>query len=420
MRIKPTIYMEFKLRITKNISMKKNTNWLYIIAAAGLFSCSGAKHAVVTNTDITTLKYTIAPAPEWTNLLNRKSGWFGADGIFAIPSNGVDKADSSIETTILFSDTMLGDIVNDRPKPGFIMVHNSVALLKGFEPIEENIKFTWKKTASRNEGSFFVPNTPNAKEGDYYWLGDGFVNHSLNDKTYIFCYRVRDTADNAFLFQQVGNALIILPKGSKPPYTNQQQVDAPIYAVDNTAKYPNNYISFGSAIFPNTKDAGAINPDGYVYVYGVGGDNKKVMVSRVKPGNFEDFSKWRYWDGTTWQTDILKSATIADRASNELSVTPLPDGRYAMVFQTDGIGTAVGLRLSTTPYGPFGPIIKVWECTEQKEGKNFIVYNAKVHPSLSKPGEMLISYNVGSFDFWNDVNNHNNFYRPRFLRLTLQ
>ena len=400
--------------------MKKSNTWNIMLASAILFSCSGTKHAAVTNTDINTLNFTVEEAPEWTKILNRKSGWFGADGIFAIPSDGVDKTDSTSDITILFSDTMIGEIVKERPKEGFIMVHNSVSLLKGNEPKEENIAFKWKKTEARNAGSFFAPQTPNAKPGDYYWLGDGFVNQELGDKTYIFCYRIRDTADGAFLFTQVGNGMIILPKGSKPPYTDQRQVDAPIFAVDNTAKYPNNYISFGSAVFANTKKAGAPHPDGYVYVYGVGGDIKKVMVARVKPADFEKFDQWRYWDGTTWNTDIMKSATIADRASNEISVTPLPDGRYAMVFQTDGIGNTVGLRLSTTPYGPFGPIIKVWDCTEQKEGKNFIVYNAKAHPALSKPGEMLISYNVGSFDFWNDVKNYSNFYRPRFIRVKLQ
>jgi hypothetical protein len=38
-------------------------------------------------TDLSTLKYTVAEAPEWTALLNRSSGWFGGDGIFTIPLN---------------------------------------------------------------------------------------------------------------------------------------------------------------------------------------------------------------------------------------------------------------------------------------------------------------------------------------------
>ena len=176
--------------------MKRIYNWLLVIACIVLHSCAGTKQVAVANTDINNLKFTVEEAPEWTKLLNRQHGWFGADGIFVLPANGVDKADSSVENTILFSDTMLGDIVNDRPAPGFIMVHNSVALLKGYEPKEENIEFKWKATKPRKEGSFFIPQTPNAKPDDYYWLGDGFVNHEMGDKSYIFCMMIKFILQN--------------------------------------------------------------------------------------------------------------------------------------------------------------------------------------------------------------------------------
>src|SRR5262249_7350168 len=143
------------------------------------------------------------------------------------------------------------------------------------------------------------------------------------------------------------------------------------------------------------------------------------MVARVLPKDFEDFSKWSYWDGKKWNKDIHASANITDRASNELSVTPLPDGRFAMVFQTDGLGKYVGLRLSNHPQGPFGPIIKLYECKEGEISKNFFPYNAKVHSNLSKPNELLVSYNVNSLDFWNDVKIYPNLYRPRFIRVKL-
>jgi hypothetical protein len=142
-------------------------------------------------------------------------------------------------------------------------------------------------------------------------------------------------------------------------------------------------------------------------------------VARVLPEEFEKFSSWRFWDGKTWNPNIAAVANITDRASNELSVTSLKNGRYAMVFQTDGIGNTVGLRLSNHPPGPFGPIIKLWECQEPKIGKTFFVYNAKVHSNLSKPNELLISYNVNSFDFLNDIKVHPNLYRPRFIRVKL-
>jgi hypothetical protein len=66
----------------------------------------------------------------------------------------------------------------------------------------------------------------------------------------------------------------------------------------------------------------------------------------------------------------------------------------------------VGLRLGKTPYGPFGKVIKIWNCDDVLNiSKNFITYNAKAHPSLSKPRELLISYNVNSTDFFQRYKN---------------
>lgn len=402
--------------------MKQNTTILSIgiyVYVLLFIACSSGKHIsqYTVNTDLTTLKFTAEEATDWSNLFFRKSGWFGADGIFAIQKNGVDTmgAGKDGETTLLFSDTMFGDIINDSLQPGYTMVHNSVAIIKGNEPQKDSIQFYVNKKGDGKPESIFIPHTPASKPGDYFWLGDGFVNSAKNDATYVFGYRVRDTSAAAFGFAEVGNILIKIPKGSKPPYTDQQQMDTPFF-LGGTAE---TYGSFGACIFPNTKAAGYKMADGYVYVYGVRGKQKNVIVARVLPKDFEDFGSWRFWDGNTWNKDIKTVANITNRASNELSVSPLPDGRYAMVFQTDGIGRGVGLRLSNHPQGPFGPIITLWECKEPDIAKNFIVYNAKAHTSLSKPDELLISYNVNSFDFWNDIKVYHNLYRPRFIKVKL-
>ena len=83
-------------------------------------ACSENKSVVKAETsqniDLTHLNFTVEEAPEWTNLFNRTSGWFGADGIFAIPKNGVDKLSDSAETVLLFSDTMIGEIEDGKPK----------------------------------------------------------------------------------------------------------------------------------------------------------------------------------------------------------------------------------------------------------------------------------------------------------------
>ena len=372
------------------------------------------------NTDITTLKFKVEAAPEWTALFKRNSGWFGADGIFAIPKNGVDAPGTakSTETMFLFSDTMIGDIKDGKLNPGYTMINNSVALLKGAQPTAENIEFYWDKTPAGKPKSLFIPSTPAAQPGEYYWLGDGFVNTAKNNDTYVFGYRVKNINNQAFGFQEVGNTLIVIPAGSKPPFTDQRQLDTPFFLPGSG---PGDYGSLGGGIFVNTREAGAPQPDGYVYVYGVRGKAKNVMVARVLPADFEDFGKWRYWDGNDWNADLSKIANITDRASNVLSVTPLPDGRYAMVFQTEGLGKTVGLRLGLKPQGPWGPPIELWDCTEDvKMDKDFFPYNAKVHANLSEPGELLISYNINSFDFFKDILVYPNLYRPRFIKVKLQ
>ncbi|MDO7875863.1 DUF4185 domain-containing protein [Hymenobacter sp. ASUV-10] len=374
-----------------------------------------------TNTDITNLKFTVEAAPEWTALFKRNSGWFGADGIFAIPKNGVDAPGTArnTETMLLFSDTMIGDIKDGKLSPGYTMINNSVAILKGAQPTAENIEFYWDRDpATGKHKSLFIPNTPAAQPGEYYWLGDGFVNTAKNNDTYVFGYRVKNINNQAFGFQEVGNTLIVIPAGSKPPFRDQRQLDTPFFLPGSG---PGDYGSLGGGIFVNTKEAGAPQPDGYVYVYGVRGKAKNVMVARVLPADIEDFGKWRYWDGTDWNADLSKIANITDRASNELSVTPLPDGRYAMVFQTEGLGKTVGLRLGLKPQGPWGPPIDLWDCTEDvKMDKDFFPYNAKVHANLSEPGELLISYNINSFDFFKDILVYPNLYRPRFIKVKLQ
>jgi hypothetical protein len=242
--------------------------------------------------------------------------------------------------------------------------------------------------------------------------------NEANNKVYINAYRIRNQKpEDVWAFEERGTTLITFPANSKPPFKDQQQKDTPFFI---PGKNPADYGILGSAVFVNTAKAGAPNPDGYIYVYGTRTKRQSLLVARVRPNEYDDFTKWRYWDGTDWNTDITKIADVTNRVSHELSVTPLPDGRYILIFQADGISYTVGARIGLTPYGPFGPVINLYECPEGKENKNFLPYNAKAHPNLSKPGELLISYNVIGLDFYNDIKKHPQHYRPRFIRLKLQ
>src|SRR3546814_6284643 len=56
------------------------------------------------STDTVNLDFTVTEAAEWTALFDRTSGWFGADGIFALPLSGVDQAGGSDSTMLIFSE----------------------------------------------------------------------------------------------------------------------------------------------------------------------------------------------------------------------------------------------------------------------------------------------------------------------------
>lgn len=368
----------------------------------------GQKRAKVA-ADLQTLKFTVAEAPEWDALFHRNSGWFGGDGLFAIPLNGKDNetAATSTETMLLFSDSMIGEISDSIMQPGAVMVNNTVAYLKGSEPGKENIHFQWANNEKGKPKALFTPATPNAVKGDYYWLGDGFLN-TASDSIYIFAYRMRNLSKtDDWSFKEMATDLIALSPHSRPPFTAQRQIETPLRFEDG---------GFGAGIFVNTKASGAPEPDGYVYVYG---NRKGLMVARVKPEDFENFGAWRFCDEKGWNADMQQVKRIAADVSNELSISALPDGRYALVFTLGGLSPTVGLRIGATPYGPFGPVIKLYEAKEMQH-KNYITYNAKTHPNLSAPGELLISYNVNAFDFFNELKANPNLYRPRFLRVKFQ
>jgi hypothetical protein len=364
--------------------------------------------------DLTTLRYSVEEAPEWTELLKRSLGWFGGDGIFTIPLNGKEhkQASNADKVLFLFSDSMIGEINDGALKPGYKMIHNSVAVLEGNEPEKKKMVFYWGRDKKNVPETVFIPNTPNTDAGDYYWLGDGFVNRELNNNLYIFGYRIKNVSDAAFGFKEVGNTLIKISANSKPPYKDSKQRDTPFFIDGNGTSG-----SFGAGIYVNTKAAGAPAPDGYIYVYGVIGKWKELMVARVPSKDFENYNKWTYWDGNEWAGNIKEAKKIADWVSNELSVSPMPDGRYALIFQIGTMSKDIGLRIGKTPYGPFGPAIKIWDCSKDLLKKTYTVYNAKAHPSLSKPGELIISYNINSVNFFKDLPQDPDFYRPRFIRL---
>ncbi len=385
--------------------------WILCTITVFTLSCTSKKEDKDVPKSSSESSFTVERAPKWTDLFKRSNGWFGGDGIFAIPFSGSDNhADDSV--LFLFSDTMVGEIIDGILQPGFKMVNNSIMNLKREDPVDEKAHFLVKETSARQPTTLFVPNTPSTKKGDYYWLGDGFINHANKDM-YIFAYRIRNTDDGSdFPFKEVGNALLIIPDGEKFPFTNYRQIELPFSNEDDSVQ-----VSFGAAVLSNTASDKTPSPDEFVYVYGIRGKAKELVVARVKPGEIESATQWKFWDGGNWIGDLGKAAALADSVSNELSVSPIREDQFALVYQYGGIYPTIYVQFASGPVGPFGPRKKVWDTTNDIKDPDLFTYNAKAHPAISKLGELLVSYNVNSFKFFDVIERIPDLYRPRFLRI---
>lgn len=385
---------------------------LFLLASFSCGTPSSDQKEPAGDAGINEHEFTAAPAPEWSDLFVRKSGWFGGDGIFAIPFSGSDAGERD-SILFLFSDTVIGEIDGDKLKPGVSMVNNSVAVLKGKKPDPASLTFRIAGEAGKYR-AIFTPRADKPDKDTYFWLGDGFVNDDAGKDLFIFGYKITNTHDNSALpFKETGNSLIRIPAGSHFPYTGQQQFDLPF----NDYKNGGETISFGSAVFNNSGSAEKTGADGFVYVYGVKGATKKLMSARVKPASVTAFDQWEFWNGKGWSKEVKSAAMLADSVSNELSVSLLSPGKYALVYQLGGLFPDICMQVGPTPVGPFGPRIVLYKTSADVKDPDLFTYNAKAHPALSAPGELLISYNVNTFKFFEVLERQPNMYRPRFVRV---
>lgn len=382
---------------------------LFAIGLSGLSIGSGVRAQ----------SFSAEPAPEWSALFDRTEGWTGADGIYSIPLSGLDDLDSATrrtKTAWVFGDTFIGavDPETDERLPGAKLVNNTLAQLTGRTPDESRMIFHWRRDDQGRPRAVFLPETGSAQPGDWYWVKDGFA---IGGTTRMFAYRFTRDGEEPIGYRRSGVCLIKVPAGSRPPFGNQVQTDTPLFVpkTDTTSD-----MVFGGGVLVNTVAAGVPDPDGFVYVYGTREDafNKRLVVARVFWTNVDNVNLYRVWDGTGWVTDIPSAAAIGDRVSNEVSVTPIGNGKYLLVFQLDAIGRNVAVRVADSPIGPFFDVpTAVYECPEPTTIPGTYVYNAKAHPHLSSAEEILVSYNVNTTRGFSEHFENADIYRPRFIKV---
>ncbi|MBC9798679.1 hypothetical protein, partial [Sinomicrobium weinanense] len=279
-----------------------------------------------------TVKFSVERAPEWTRVFKRDSGWFGGDGIFAIPYSGEDTRQEADSIIFLFSDTMVGEITGDSLVPGWKMVNNSMALYnKNTSP--ESTRFILAKD---DKGEVTTMLTPRSNNEEYYWLGDGFVNIGADNALYIFAYRIRNTdTDDLLPFEETGNDLLMINDKDRPPFKDVKAFPIPFFQPD----YGSRKISFGVGVYTDPEE------DNYVYIYGVRGQRKNLVCARVARGEVKNFRSWEFRKENGWTREREQIASLADSVSNELSVSRIPGGKYALIYQYGGIFPKIYMKI---------------------------------------------------------------------------
>ena len=269
----------------------------------------------------------------------------------------------------------------------------------------------------------------NRSEADaFYWLGDSFV----VDRTY-YVFGLYIAKEGPLGFNQVGEDLFAfdIQEGQVDFASKRLIYDASTNHLSYFDSDNQLSIILGSGVFENTIQAGALNPDGYVYIYGYRDDKKtansrSLVVARVQQEEVENYSSYRYWDGTSWVEDISKLAPLTDHGnvSCELSVSEINDktspyyGKYILVYQDATIGKDVCYRLSSSPYGLFDEKKVLYHCEETTLMNGLSQYNAKAHPVLSRDGSIVVSYNLNESTFGMNGKN-GDIYHPRFIKFNL-
>ncbi len=367
--------------------------------------------------------------PDYSALLSRYQGWSGADGIYTVNLDGQDynynRDKSEQNTFFLFSDTIISSVdpLTDL-RSNVSMINNSSAVLQGGEPDPTRIKFRIPGKGDSTANIVPDPVIPATKSGKeiYYWLGDTFV---IGEYLYVYCLRI-DSVNTLFGFEQIGVDLARydIVEGSVN-YSSLKLMNDDDKRLCDVSNSKSEWY-FGGAVYQSTEDAGVINPDGYLYVYGyndVDNVGRQLVVARVKPEDIEKFDAYEYLDMSgNWVREVpVEFMPLENDIAPECSVTQIQSGenkgKYLFVWSYLTNSATIKVSLSDSPYTPFTEQTTIYthDTCLTTVGKGNNTYNAKAHPALSGPEEIIISYNVNGSDCFQ----YGDIYRPRFLRLSM-
>jgi hypothetical protein len=319
----------------------------------------------------------------WAN----RGGWAASDGTYSTGFPG-DRV------VWMLNDTFMGPVNADESLGrDNAFVHNS-AVLGGRDGLPDTTVAAGTQEHPESlvgETVTAPPWDPSGTNDHWYWNGDGIVD---GGRLRLFEYAQAPTdGPPPFNFEWTGTDIATF------------STDLKLESV--THSFDEGNVSWGVEL---------MRCGGYVYVYGAEGVflNKYMHVARARVGHLAD-RDWEFFTGSGWSHDPTASARVLDNVGSSYSVTPV-DGHFVLTTSDATLGDKIYVATADSPTGPFTNRTAVFTAPEAAAGRIYAPYNIAAHPELSRPGELLISYNVNTFSIWDIYANANN-NRPRFVDL---
>lgn len=310
----------------------------------------------------------------WSN----QGGWAESDGTYSVELPGH-------RVVWLMNDTLLGPVNADESltNPGFI--HGSILTSnRAGEPVNTI-------TAGTHDAPESIASPLDAVNGDpWYWNVDGIVD---GGKLRVLQARTGTTdGPPPFNFGWLGTDIVTYSKDFKV------EKITPTFGATGGVEWGEELIRCG----------------GFIYIYGV--LNNDMYVARARVGHLID-NNWQFWDGTDWSTDPDSAASITSDVGASFSVTAV-NGEFVLTTTDSDIFDDHQIYVATaaTPLGPFTDRTAVYTAPEGSVANALAPYNVAAHPEISKPGQLIISYNVNSLVSDDLLANANNC-RPRFVTI---
>ncbi|WP_284740002.1 DUF5005 domain-containing protein [Amycolatopsis sp. RTGN1] len=311
-------------------------------------------------------------------------GWAAADGTYStrLPS-GLD--------VWLYNDTFFGPVRADDSLPESApFTHNSAVLST---PDAKHILTTIAPGPPGHPKSLVgpTPNSPGEPNDYWYWNGDGIVD---GGKLRVIEFEQAPTDDPPpFNFAWTKTKLATLD-----PDTFRLEKLTDVASVGN--------VQWGTEL---------MRDGAWTYIYGVEGEGftKYLHVARAPIGRLD--GPWQFRTATGWSADPAASARLLGNVGSSFGVTPV-GGEYLLTTFGSGLESTIHAYHATSPVGPFTGGETIYTAPEAGNGR--YTYNVAAHPEISRPGELVISYNTNSeklADLYANIDNN----RPRFVDLKL-